>query len=134
MSVCTLEPSGKVGPSRHPRRFGAAPASHSLLGISSHCLRPPCCGGGLKPFCFEQCQLNIEAVFLLMVSGSSQANCLRADFIAACDSKERKYANTFPTREEKCQVRHWKGSSPTRRSSFAQARRAGHHHASGTPG
>lgn len=27
-----------------------------------------------------------------------------------------------------------KGSSPARRRSFAQARRAGHHHASGTPG
>lgn len=138
-----------MGPSRHPRRFAAAPGSYSLLCISSHCLRPPCCRGGLKPFSFEQCQLNIEAdflyidavfLFLLVVSGSSQANCLRADFIAACDSKERKYANAFPTREEKCQARLWerqqlpRGSSPARRSSFAQARRASHHHARGTPG
>lgn len=70
----------------------------------------------MKPFSFEQCQLNIEAdflyidaviLFLLMASENSQANCLRADFIAACDSKERKYANTFLTREEKCQVRLW---------------------------
>lgn len=87
----------------------------------------------MKPFSFEpaECQLNIEAdflyidavfLFLLTVSENSQANCLRADFIAACDSKERKYANTFPTREEKCQVRLWErqqlpsGSSP---ASFA---------------
>lgn len=126
------------------------PGSYSSLSISSHCLRLffPITEEVCKPFGFEQCQLNIEADFLhidavflhidavflslLVVPGSSQANCLRAYFIAACDSKERKCANTLPTREEKCQVRLWerqrlpRGSSRARRSSSAQARRAGH--------
>ena len=92
------------------------PGSYSSLSISSYCLRLflPVAEEVCKPFCFEQCQLNIEAdflyidavfLYLLVVSGSSQANCLRAYFIAACDSKERKYANTLPTWEEERQVR-----------------------------
>lgn len=121
------------------------PGSYSLLGISSHCLRFffPIVEEICKPFGFEQCQLTIEADFLyidavfhslLVVSGSSQANCLRTYFIAACDSKERKYANMLPIREEKRQVRLWerqqlpRDSSPARRSSCAQARRAGQWH------
>lgn len=121
--------------------IAAPPGSYSLLGISSHCLSLffPVAEEVCKPFSFEQYRLNIEAdflyidagfLFLLVVSGSSQANCLRTFFIAACDNKERKYANTLSTQEEKRQVRLWerqqlpRGSSPARRSSTA--RRAGH--------
>lgn len=91
------------------------PSSCSPFCITSHCLSLFCPVAEVvhKPFSFEQHQLNTEADFLhidvvspslLAVSGSSQANSLRAYFIATCDSKERKYANTFPAQEEKHQV------------------------------
>lgn len=85
------------------------PISLPIACTSPYSLRRSFC----KPSSFEQCQLHVEADFLyidavflsqLVVSGSSQANCSRAYFIAAYGSTGRNRSNALPAQKEKRRV------------------------------